>query len=50
MSEKKGKRKEDGSGKGVRANIGRGGCDPIEEKGFKENTAYFKKWRRALKR
>jgi len=51
MSEKKGKPKRDGSGRGVRANIGRGGCEPIEEKGFKENTTqYFKKWRRALRR
>jgi len=30
----KGKRKLDGSGKGVRENIGRGGCDPPRSKGL----------------
>ena len=29
----KGKPKRDGSGKGTRANKGRGGCSPIKKKG-----------------
>ena len=29
----KGKRKQDGSGKGTRANRGRGGCSPPKNKG-----------------
>jgi len=28
----KGRPKRDGSGRGVRANRGRGGCDPIEDR------------------
>lgn len=37
MPDRKGKPKRDGSGKGVRANRGRGGCNPPKDYGFKKN-------------
>ena len=39
MVEEKGTPKRDGSGRGIRANKGRGGCNPTQDKGFKQNTA-----------
>ena len=33
----KGKPKKDGSGKGIRANKGRGGCSPAKQKKNKKN-------------
>ena len=37
VTEEKGVPKRDGSGKGVRANRGRGGCNPPQDKGIKED-------------
>jgi len=48
MTDKKGIPKRDGSGRGIRANRGRGGCSPPSDKGF--NETYFGKWRKALRR
>lgn len=38
MMPKKGKPKRDGSGKGKRANKGRGGCDDTQKKGKGRNS------------
>ena len=38
----KGKPKQDGSGKGIRANEGRGGCEDTEEEGKGRNPKKVK--------
>jgi len=55
MSEKKTipRPKRDGSGMGIRANRGRGGCETLEDRGIKLDTdrpRYLAKWRKALQR
>ncbi len=37
----KGKPKKDGSGKGIRANKGRGGCSPAKQKKNKKNRRRY---------
>ena len=47
------KPRRDGSGMGIRANRGRGGCETLEDRGVNidnDRPRYFGKWRRALKR
>lgn len=52
MSSRKGIPKRDGSGRGIRANRGRGGCEEPEDRGVRTYgrgfQGYFRRWRRAL--
>jgi hypothetical protein len=40
----KGKPKKDGSGKGIRANAGRGGCEKPRKKGKENRRQKWKIW------
>ena len=55
MSDKKSipRPRRDGSGRGIRANRGRGGCDTLEDRGLSINSdrpKYWTRWREALKK